>query len=95
MDDGVGDFLPINRDHTPVTPRFKDKFECKEYMYVRIKVHTCIDSVNIKTQCKSVKEALNIYYMTVCLKLTHVRVANSGKVNVEVLHRQLTGGTSA
>jgi hypothetical protein len=41
------------------------------------------------------EEVLNIYYMTECLKLTHVRVANSGKVNVEVLHRQLTRGTNA
>jgi hypothetical protein len=37
-----------------VTPRFKGKSECIEYMCIRIKLHTCIDSVNTKTQCKSV-----------------------------------------
>jgi hypothetical protein len=41
-------------------------------MCARIKVHTCIDSVNTKTQCKNLKEVLNIYYMTECLKLTHI-----------------------
>jgi hypothetical protein len=34
-----------------VTPGFKGKSECIEYMYVRIKLHTCIDSVYTKTQC--------------------------------------------
>jgi hypothetical protein len=64
----------------------------QEYMCARIKLHTCIDPVNTKTQCKSVKRVLNIYYMTECLNLTIVRVANSGKeTNVEVLHRQLIG----
>jgi hypothetical protein len=78
-----------------VTPGLKDKSECIEYMCAKIKVHTCIDLVNTKTQCKSIKEVLTIYYMSECPKLTHVRVANNGKVNVEVLHRQLTGGTNA
>jgi hypothetical protein len=67
----------------------------QEYMCARIKVYTCVDSVNTKTQCKSVKEVLNIYYMTECLKLAHIRVVNCEKVNVEVLHRQMTGGTNA
>jgi hypothetical protein len=63
----------------------------QEYLCARIKLHTCIDSVNTKTQCKRVKRVLNIYYMTECLNLTIVRVTNSGKeTNVEVLHRQLT-----
>jgi hypothetical protein len=64
-------------------------------MCARIKLHTCIDLVNTKTQCKSVKEVLNIYYMTECLKLTHVGVANSRKVNTNVHHRQLTDGAIA
>jgi hypothetical protein len=39
-----------------------------------------------------VKRVLNIYYMTECLNLTIVCVANNGKeTHVEVLHRQLTG----
>jgi hypothetical protein len=39
-----------------------------------------------------VKRVLNIYYMTECLNLTTVRVANNGKeTHVEVLHRQMTG----
>jgi hypothetical protein len=37
-----------------VTPGFKGKSECIEYMCARIKVHTCIDLVNTKTQCPSV-----------------------------------------
>jgi hypothetical protein len=41
-----------------VTPRFKDKSECIEHMCARIKLHTYVDSVNTKTQCKSVKEVL-------------------------------------
>jgi hypothetical protein len=38
------------------------------------------------------KESIKHYYMTGCLNLTFVRVANSGKeTHTEVLHRQLTG----
>jgi hypothetical protein len=52
-----------------VTPEFKGKSECIEYMCVRIKLHTCIDSVYTKTQYLSVKEVLKLYYMTECLKI--------------------------
>jgi DNA polymerase III delta prime subunit len=38
------------------------------------------------------KESIKHYYMTECLNLTIVQVANSGKeTHAEVLHRQLTG----
>jgi hypothetical protein len=51
-----------------VTPGFKGKSECIEHMCARIKFHTCVDSVYTKTQCKSVKRVLKLYYMTECLK---------------------------
>jgi hypothetical protein len=51
-----------------VTPGFKGKSECIEHMCARIKFHTCVDSVYTKTQCKSVKRVLKLYYMTKCLK---------------------------
>jgi hypothetical protein len=53
----------------PVTPGFKGKSECLEHMCARIKFHTCVDSVYTKTQCKSVKKVLKLYYMTECLKI--------------------------
>jgi hypothetical protein len=37
-----------------VTPGIKVKSECIEYMCVKIKLHTCIDSVNTKNSVKSV-----------------------------------------
>jgi hypothetical protein len=37
-----------------VTSEFKGKLECIEYMCARIKVHTCIDLVNTKTQCQRI-----------------------------------------
>jgi hypothetical protein len=64
----------------------------QEYMCARNKLHTCIDSVNTKNTVQIVKRVLNIYYMTECLNLTTILVANRGKeTHVEVLHRQLTG----
>jgi hypothetical protein len=54
--------------HT-VTPGFKGKSECIEHMCARIKFHTCVDSVYTKTQCKSVKRVLKLYYMNECLKI--------------------------
>jgi hypothetical protein len=55
-------------DTVYVTPGFKGKSECIEHMCARIKFHTCVDSVYTKTQCKSVKRVLKLYYMTECLK---------------------------
>jgi hypothetical protein len=52
-----------------VTPGFKGKSECIEHMCARIKLHTCVDSVYTKTQCKSVKRVLKLYYTTECLKI--------------------------
>jgi hypothetical protein len=57
-----------------VTSGFKGKSECIEHMCARIKLHTCIDAVNTKTQCKSVKRVLKLYYMTECLRIEHKRV---------------------
>jgi hypothetical protein len=57
-----------------VTPEFKGESECIEHMCVRIKFHTCVDLVYTKTQCKSVKRVLKLYYMTECLKIEHKRV---------------------
>jgi hypothetical protein len=37
-----------------VTPEFKSKPEFIEYMCARIKLHTCIDSVNTENSAKSV-----------------------------------------
>jgi hypothetical protein len=41
-------------DTTFVTPEFKGKSECIEYMCAKITLHTCIDSVNTKNSAKSV-----------------------------------------
>jgi hypothetical protein len=60
---------PAKNTGRVVTPGFKDKSECIEHMCVRIKFHACVDSVYTKTQCKSVKRVLKLYYMTECLKI--------------------------
>jgi hypothetical protein len=60
---------PLRSVPADVTPGFKDKSECIEHMCTRIKFHTCVDSVYTKTQCKSVKGVLKLYYMTECLKI--------------------------
>jgi hypothetical protein len=55
--------LPINvllACFTIVTPRFKGKSECIEYMCARIKLHTCIDSLNTKNSVKMYREYKNI-----------------------------------
>jgi hypothetical protein len=44
------DFLRFSMDFT--------RFECIEYMCAGIKLHTCINLVNTKTQCKSIQGAL-------------------------------------
>jgi hypothetical protein len=59
-------YIPVGDN---VTPGFKGKSECIEHMCVRIKFHTCVDSVYTKTQCKSVKRVLELYYMTECLRI--------------------------
>jgi hypothetical protein len=56
-------------ESTRVTTGFKGKSECIEHMCARIKFHTCVDLVYTKTQCKSVKRVLKLYYMTECLKI--------------------------
>jgi hypothetical protein len=45
---------------TGVTPGFKGKFECIEYMCARIKLHTCIDSVNTHYQKRSLCREPNL-----------------------------------
>jgi hypothetical protein len=47
----IAQFCDLGLSCTFVTPGFKDKSECIEYMCARIKLHTCIDSVYTKTQC--------------------------------------------
>jgi hypothetical protein len=90
---GRGDPLPWWRRSLVVTPGFKSKSECIEHMCARIKLHTCVDSVvYTKTQCKSVKGVLKLYYMTECLQIVTKASTSSGKGR---LHRQLTGGTLA
>jgi hypothetical protein len=39
---------------TIVTPGYKGKSECIEYMCARIKLHTCIDLVNTKNSVENV-----------------------------------------
>jgi hypothetical protein len=84
--------MPTLTSYVCVTPGFKGKSECIEHMCARIKFHTCVDSVYTKTQCKSVKRVLKLYYMTECLKIVTKESTSSGKGR---LHRQLTGGTLA
>jgi hypothetical protein len=48
-----------------ITPGFNEgKSECIKHMCARIKLHTCVDSVNTKNSAKRVKEVLWLYYMT-------------------------------
>jgi hypothetical protein len=52
----------------------------QEYMCARIKLHTCIDSVNIKTSVnreESIKQLLHDRMS----QLTTIRVANNGNRN--------------
>jgi hypothetical protein len=50
----------------PVTPSFKGKTECIDYMCARIKLHTCNDIVNTKNSATRIKS----YYMTKVLNKT-------------------------
>jgi hypothetical protein len=48
--------LYIHKLFYAVTPRYKEKSECIEYMCAKNKLHTCIDSVNTKTVPKAYRE---------------------------------------